>query len=718
MIIKGPNLLDKTISLIIPSINIDDYYIMYKYILNPINKNKVLINSPDGIEILKTYIRYLRGGAAASDPEDESNIIEFLIGANHVIYYDILLPNGLSKQIILLGESHGKPPKICTDLIDEEKINNLNKCIEIDDFIVNIIEKCSETSQCVDFFNEHELTKGQQDYTILKGGGLTKELNVHDSVYNRFKRCSEHSDPVYSKACEWDNFRSHNFDIRFKFKKNSTIKVEAEDKLILDYLMMGRLYDTTLNKLLKEFKNKIDRKAKIRKNKKYAPLSASSYLPENIDVTISDILDKLKKLGLSKWDILSKEEPQLRLRDKVKKYKEYEVTLIRLSTSTAPYKRDKAQLEINTNESRREYRFILSELLLVKHKLILESIPDKYKSVNLQNRDYYKTLLLYILGYPIGDPEEKFSHYDNIPPIHDGDPIINAEHLEYILQIFIAENIVNRLSFGEDMRYFNIDNLKKEMINHRKKIIKSYTKCLSSNLININLRNLFFSVNLRSFISFDLPLSPENAKWFGDGYFSYGSQEITLAFTDFYTLCKIFSVFDYSGEKRARIPAGTNVIKSFTPNKIIIYGGDDHITTLCRSLDLMYPGSLVYESFTNISTRHGQKDPDPPRRRAGHLTWDGGDEEEDPIHKGYLRHRINNKVFSISENSMFNERSFRNLSDLIEDFCKNRFILLTTEGNEIDFNEYLRNIELDPPLNKLNKKSQKLWDKTISLINF
>jgi len=67
---------------------------------------------------------------------------------------------------------------------------------------------------------------------------------------------------------------------------------------------------------------------------------------------------------------------------------------------------------------------------------------------------------------------------------------------------------------------------------------------------------------------------------------------------------------------------------------------------------------------------------------------------------------------------MFNERSFRNLSDLIEDFCKNRFILLTTEGNEIDFNEYLRNIELDPPLNKLNKKSQKLWDKTISLINF
>ena len=72
---------------------------MYKYIFNPINKNKVLINSPNGIEILKTYIRYLRGGAAASDAEDESNIIEFLIGANHVIYYDILLLTDLVNKL-------------------------------------------------------------------------------------------------------------------------------------------------------------------------------------------------------------------------------------------------------------------------------------------------------------------------------------------------------------------------------------------------------------------------------------------------------------------------------------------------------------------------------------------------------------------------------------------------------------------------------------------
>ena len=214
---------------------------MYNFIINPKSKKKYLIHSKYGLNILRNYIKILlqRGGnkgcslSLASGRCRKSLIndgyciknsknrrcikkkknkmlknlsdeflIKTLIGPVSFRYYEIECKNGSIKKILLLGDFHTPPKEICSDYKEDKN------CVDVHNFIINIINKAKKKNKCIDLFIEQPL---KRDMGYFLGGTLNYNEIIPVQFNKLFYNCMRHNNYI----CEWNNLRLHTWDLRF-----------------------------------------------------------------------------------------------------------------------------------------------------------------------------------------------------------------------------------------------------------------------------------------------------------------------------------------------------------------------------------------------------------------------------------------------------------------------------------------------------------------------
>tara|TARA_B110000211_G_scaffold97564_1_gene113712 strand:+ start:920 stop:2434 length:1515 start_codon:yes stop_codon:yes gene_type:complete len=151
-----------------------------------------------------------------------------------------------------------------------------------------------------------------------------------------------------------------------------------------------------------------------------------------------------------------------------------------------------------------------------------------------------------------------------------GKPITNQNRLNKVLYRCIADST----------HPYDFTQLKIHMKNYRKAIRKTYRKFEKTGAQyfspTLDLRNLIKDEVDQKYTQ-KIQTDDEEA------------DELTHLFTDLYLLSRIFSEFETTGKKKRRSPRGCPLLDArgkkinVSPNKVIIFAGDDHIA-LCNTI--------------------------------------------------------------------------------------------------------------------------------------
>ena len=249
---------------------------MYKYIKNPSTNNFVSINSNLGKSILKKYLNQLIGGSW--ELERQNLLLEDIVCLSSLDYFEIdnfdensesesevndYIP---TKKIILLGDVHIP----CN--INRLHLNKTS--IYVDEFIMDIVDKCKSKNICLDLVIEKPLEKHQFKLT---GGYYSSDIYKYNIdtlnfIRNLFNDCAKKnyvSDSIENCIINddiYDNLRIHNNDIRFKsddhklciwtealgFTKDESFNNEKKDLLDSKEEILDKLYKWVLEGELNE----------------------------------------------------------------------------------------------------------------------------------------------------------------------------------------------------------------------------------------------------------------------------------------------------------------------------------------------------------------------------------------------------------------------------------------------------------------------------------
>ena len=217
---------------------------MYKYINNPIDNQKINIHSKLGKIIIKEYLNFIIGGANVPTEaytnnshlseyvfNQKSNNIKEIYGLIGLDYYKFDSPNGTTKRILLLSDKH-------VPLVEKIPLDS-QESILYDEFIVYLIQTCSNLGRCVDFYLEMGLTTNQG--RPLKGGMYRSSIQIPminidtlNTIRKIFEDCSGR---IVNNSCainelkgpshfpvatetNVDNLRVHNIDLRLNFQND------------------------------------------------------------------------------------------------------------------------------------------------------------------------------------------------------------------------------------------------------------------------------------------------------------------------------------------------------------------------------------------------------------------------------------------------------------------------------------------------------------------
>ena len=185
---------------------------MYNYIKDPLTNNFVTINSNLGKNILKKYLNVLKGGSF--EIKRPISMINNLLCTTSLYYHEINFRDLPKKNIIIIGDTHIPCNENSTHISD----------IFLDEFIMDIIDRCKNKNLCLDFIYEKPLKPFQF------GGYNTSNMfnSSFDSLnYIRelFHQCSSinYNSPEIdgciietnkSEFTKYDNLRVHNVDLR------------------------------------------------------------------------------------------------------------------------------------------------------------------------------------------------------------------------------------------------------------------------------------------------------------------------------------------------------------------------------------------------------------------------------------------------------------------------------------------------------------------------
>jgi len=235
----------------------------YAYIINPINNKKCKISSSSGHLVIKKYIERLetlnqKGGNKSfcsklrkyKPPPCESHRnckwvkhkgcfnktesvnpnelpkIKKIVGPIKLCYWEIECPNKTKKKILFLNDEHTTVKSICSD----KKGYN---CFDIDDVLDLIINKADKEKKCIDLFMETS-PKRVSGPSYLRGGKLSKKMDVIDYLNNKYRECAWHSRKkdlaIYD--CQYKNLRFHNLDLRRSMIKNRGSQRNKLDSLL------------------------------------------------------------------------------------------------------------------------------------------------------------------------------------------------------------------------------------------------------------------------------------------------------------------------------------------------------------------------------------------------------------------------------------------------------------------------------------------------------
>ena len=242
---------------------------MYKYIKNPITGKILNIYSNQGKNILKKYLNLLTGGSWKF--ERKNLLIEAIACLSSLDYFEIgesefQINDIPTKKIILLGDVHIP----CN--INRRDLNKTS--IYVDEFIMDIVDKCKSKNICLDLLIEKTLEKHQSKLT---GGFYSSVIcNSRKDTLNfirmLFDNCSTKNYISNSiKDCTidndiYDNLRVHNNDIRLipdnhnhmqwaealGFTKDESKNQEKKDLLDSKEEILDKLYKWVLEGELNE----------------------------------------------------------------------------------------------------------------------------------------------------------------------------------------------------------------------------------------------------------------------------------------------------------------------------------------------------------------------------------------------------------------------------------------------------------------------------------
>lgn len=183
---------------------------MYKYIKNPITGKILDIYSIHGKNILKKYLNLLVGGNF--EIKRPITMINSLLCTTSLYYHVINFPNLAQKNIIIIGDTH---------IPCNENSRHISD-IFLDEFIMDIIDKCKKFFLCIDLFIEKPLTPFQF------GGYYTSNMsNSTIDTLNYLRRLFNH--------CSWNNYNSPEIDhctietSKFEFTKYDNLRVHNVD---------------------------------------------------------------------------------------------------------------------------------------------------------------------------------------------------------------------------------------------------------------------------------------------------------------------------------------------------------------------------------------------------------------------------------------------------------------------------------------------------------
>ena len=242
---------------------------MYKYIKNPITCKILNIYSNQAKNILKKYLNLLNGGSW--EIERRNLLIEDIACLLSLDYFEIGKSESQTthiptKKIILLGDVHIP----CN--INRRDLNKTS--IYVDEFIMDIVDKCKSKKICLDLLIEKGLEKHQSKLT---GGFYSSDIwdsrkETLNFIRMLFENCSTKNYISNSiKDCTIDNdiynnLRVHNNDIRlipdnhkhmqwaeaFGFTKDESKNQEKKDLLDSKEEILDKLYKWVLEGELNE----------------------------------------------------------------------------------------------------------------------------------------------------------------------------------------------------------------------------------------------------------------------------------------------------------------------------------------------------------------------------------------------------------------------------------------------------------------------------------
>lgn len=185
---------------------------MYNYIKDPLTNNFVTINSNLGKSILKKYLNVLKGGSF--EIKRPISMINNLLCTTSLYYHEINFPDLPKKNIIIIGDTHIPCNENSTHSSD----------IFLDEFIMDIIDKCKNKNLCIDFFYEKPLKPfqfgGYNTSNMFKSSFDT--LNYIRELFHQCSSINYNSPEIdgciietnNSEFTKYDNLRVHNVDLR------------------------------------------------------------------------------------------------------------------------------------------------------------------------------------------------------------------------------------------------------------------------------------------------------------------------------------------------------------------------------------------------------------------------------------------------------------------------------------------------------------------------
>tara|TARA_Y100000385_G_scaffold267752_1_gene304160 strand:+ start:4992 stop:6965 length:1974 start_codon:yes stop_codon:yes gene_type:complete len=185
---------------------------MYNYIKDPLTNNFVTINSNLGKSILKKYLNVLKGGSF--EIKRPISMINNLLCTTSLYYHEINFPDLPKKNIIIIGDTHIPCNENSTHSSD----------IFLDEFIMDIIDKCKNKNLCIDFFYEKPLKPfqfGGYNTSNMSNSSLDT-LNYIRALFHQCSSINYNSPEIdgciietnKSEFTKYDNLRVHNVDLR------------------------------------------------------------------------------------------------------------------------------------------------------------------------------------------------------------------------------------------------------------------------------------------------------------------------------------------------------------------------------------------------------------------------------------------------------------------------------------------------------------------------